>query len=249
GEIYVVGGIEDGWIETDSLFIYSQENDSWREATNMPTKRGALTAQFIDGVLYAVGGSTRIAMDTNEAYNPETDSWEKKTLMLTARDHLTSAVLGGKMYVIGGRSISLATNLGTNEVYDPATDSWTSLESMPTPRGGIAAAEIGGSIFVFGGEQTSGTFSENEQYIPNEGWFSHKSMPTSRHGLGAAAVDDRIYVIGGGVAPGLSVSNVNESYYNANFVPEFGVLSFVVLGVSFTLVVILYSSRRITMQN
>jgi len=215
----------------------------------MPTKRGALTAQFIDGVLYAVGGSTRIAMDTNEAYNPETDSWEKKTLMLTARDHLTSAVLGGKMYVIGGRSISLATNLGTNEVYDPATDSWTSLESMPTPRGGIAAAEIGGSIFVFGGEQTSGTFSENEQYIPNEGWFSHKSMPTSRHGLGAAAVDDRIYVIGGGVAPGLSVSNVNESYYNANFVPEFGVLSFVVLGVSFTLVVILYSSRRITMQN
>ncbi|MCH8873205.1 hypothetical protein IH824_10620, partial [candidate division KSB1 bacterium] len=124
------------------------------------------------------------------------------------------------MYVIGGRVMTLSSNLDTNEVYDPKTDTWQSLEPMPTARGGLAAATIGNTIFVFGGESLTSTFEQNEQYIPEAGWFSHTRMPTPRHGLGAVAVDDRIYVIGGGVVPGASVSGINESYYNANFIPE-----------------------------
>ena len=124
----------------------------------------------------------------------------------------------------------------------PKTDTWQSLEPMPTARGGLAAATIGNTIFVFGGESLTSTFEQNEQYIPEAGWFSHTRMPTPRHGLGAAAVDDRIYVIGGGVMPGASVSGINESYYNANFIPEFGILSFIVLGISFG-IVIFYSYK------
>ncbi len=111
---------------------------------------------------------------------------------------------------------------------------------MPTARGGLAAAAINGTIFVFGGESPTETFEQNEQYIPEVGWFSHKAMLTPRHGLGAVAVDDRIYVIGGGIVPGSSVSGINESYYNVNFIPEFGALSFIVLGISFGTVIIFY---------
>ena len=243
GEVYVVGGYVEGWDATDSVFIYNQEADSWKEAASMPTKRGALTIQFVDGVLYAVGGADRIALDINEAYNPKTDTWQNMAPMPTARDHLASAVVDGKMYAIGGRIITLGSNLATNEVYDPKADSWQVQDSMPTARGGLAAAAIANTIFVFGGESPNFTFEQNEQYIPGAGWFSHKAMPTARHGLGVVTVDDRIYVIGGGVVPGASVSAINESYYNAAFIPEFGVLSFIVLGISFCIVFLLYYTR------
>jgi len=57
-------------------------------------------------------------------------------------------------------------------------------------------------------------------------------MQTARHGLGSATVNDRIYVIGGGVVPGLSVSGLNESYYNSNYIPEFGSFTFLILTLS-----------------
>jgi len=239
-EVYVVGGYLEGWTPTDSLFIYNPEKDSWRNAESMPTKRGALTVQFVDGVLYAVGGADQIALTTNEMYDLQTDTWQRKDSMPTGREHLASSVVNGKIYVIGGRVMTLSSNLGTNEAYDPKTDAWQTLESMPTARGGLAAEAINGTIFVFGGESPTETFEQNEQYIPEVGWFSHKVMLTSRHGLGAVAVDDRIYVIGGGVVPGASVSGINESYYNANFIPEYGALSFIVLGISFGIVIVFY---------
>jgi N-acetylneuraminic acid mutarotase len=243
GEIYVIGGYLEGWRASNSLYIYNPES-GWREGAAMPTKRGALTVQFVDGILYAVGGADRIALDVVESYSPENDSWISKNQMPTARDHLASAVVDSKMYVVGGRIITLATNIGTNEVYDPFTNSWNSLESMPTARGGITAASIAETFFVFGGESNTGTFSQNEQYIPGTGWFSRESMPTARHGLGAVTVGDRIYVIGGGIEPGVSVSAVNEAYYNAKFIPEFGVLSFLVLGVLLGFVIMYFGRLK-----
>jgi len=228
-EIYIVGGYKNGWQPSDLLFIYNTVTDTWNVGPPMPTARGALTAQFIGNTLYAVGGGDRIALSVNEAFDTKTNSWQTKASMPTARDHLTSAVVGEKMFVIGGRVMSMALNLGTNEVYDPQTNSWEILEEMPTPRGGLTSSSINGTIFVFGGEEPSGTFDQNEQFIPGQGWQTHTTMPTARHGLGSATVNDRIYVIGGGIEPGLSVSGLNESYYNSHYIPEFGILTMLVL--------------------
>ena len=234
-KIYVVGGYRDGWEPVNSLYIYDWDTDSWSTGNSMPTLRAALTAQFVDGKLYAIGGANRIALDIVEVYDPTTDSWETKTPMPTSREHLTSAVVGEKIYVIGGRTMSLESNLNSNEVYDIATDSWEILEPMPTPRGGLAAAEIAGTVFVFGGESPNQSFSSNEQYIPGEGWFTRDSMPTARHGIGAVKVDDRIYVLAGGLIPGTSVSGINEVYYNPSYIPEFGVLASLVLVISISI--------------
>ncbi len=71
-------------------------------------------------------------------------------------------------------------------------------------------------------------------------------MPTARHGLGSATVNDRIYVIGGGVVPGLSVRGLNESYYNANYIPEFSdFASIMILLVSFLAVFFVISKFKI----
>ncbi|MGI9567115.1 MAG: Kelch repeat-containing protein [Nitrosopumilus sp.] len=221
-EIYVVGGYKNGWIATNSMFIYNTDTDTWDIGPTMPTARGALTVQVIDDTLYAVGGANKAVLSTNESFNIIANTWEAKTDMPTAREHLSSAVVEGKMYVIGGRVMSMTSNLGTNEAYNPQTDKWETLEDMPTARGGLTATAISDTVFVFGGEQQFGTFNQNEQYIPYQAeWKSQMDMPTARHGLGSATVNDRIYVIGGGVVPGLSVSGLNESYYNANYIPEF----------------------------
>ena len=171
-EIYVVGGYKDGWVATNSLFIYNTSTDTWHSGPNMPTSRGALAAQFIGDILYVVGGANRVAFYTNETFDVTTNTWETKASMPTEREHISSAVVGDKLYVIGGRVMTIISNLGTNEVYDPQTDRWEILEEMPTSRGGLTAASIADTIFVFGGEQQFGTFNQNEQYIPGQGWHN-----------------------------------------------------------------------------
>jgi N-acetylneuraminic acid mutarotase len=52
GKIYVVGGFLDSqWTPSNRLFIYDPLKNQWHEGKKMPTARGALTANFIDGIL------------------------------------------------------------------------------------------------------------------------------------------------------------------------------------------------------
>jgi Kelch motif len=133
----------------------------------MPIPRGALTANFVDEILYAVGGVDEFGVsDSNIAYNPNTEEWAVKSPLPTAREHLASAVVNGKLYVVGGRAGGIGSNFDANEMYDPVKNTWATLESMPSKRGGSAAASVYGNIYVFGGEEPGGTFNNNEKYDP-----------------------------------------------------------------------------------
>jgi len=219
GSVYVVGGyrssIVPDTVPSDRLFIYNPRDNKWIEGKPLLGARGALTANFIEGILYAVGGVNGSGVsNSNTAYDPVANQWTTKKPMPTAREHLASAVVDGKLYVIGGRVKDLDHNLSTNEVYDPASDSWTTLEPMPSKRGGLAAASSDtGDIYVFGGEENAGTFNNNEKYDPEANiWSIEPSMPTARHGLSAVTIDNKIYVIGGGPEPGLIVGGMNEIF-------------------------------------
>jgi N-acetylneuraminic acid mutarotase len=221
-KLYVVGGYRDEYDPrslSKELFVYDPLTDKWQKGAPMPTAKGALTANFINGTLYAVGGVDQSGvLDSNLAYDPNVNAWTEKKPMPTAREHLASAVVDGKLYVVGGRAGGLENpmpNLDVNEAYDPIKNSWTVLEPMPSKRGGLAAAASSpnGSIFVYGGEERGGMFSNNEKYDPRtDKWTEDISMPTARHGLVALTIDDKIYVVGGGLEPGLSVSGVNEIF-------------------------------------
>jgi N-acetylneuraminic acid mutarotase len=232
GKIYVVGGYTAPWSPSNKLFIYDPVQNSWQEGEPMPTARGALNVNFVNGTLYAIGGASDRPLNSNEAYDPSTDTWTSKALMPTARHHAGSAVVDGKIFVIGGRISGSLENISVNEAYDPEQDIWiTNLEAMPSERSGIAAAAAAtaaaatattnasllntSNIYVFGGEEPSKTFNNNEKYdARNNEWTSEPPMPTARHGLAAVYIeDDKIYVIGGGPQPGLSVSGANEIFH------------------------------------
>ena len=217
-KLFVVGGKQNDDTRNKELFIYNALTDEWQKGTPMPTAKTAygLTANFINGTLYVVGGVDESGPShSNLAYDPITDAWTEKEPMPTAREHLTSAVVDGKLFVIGGRVAGLESNLDANEVYDPLKDTWNVLEPMPSKRGGLAAAASSpnGTIHVFGGEEPGSTFNNNEKYDPkSDTWTEDIPMPTARHGLAAATIDDKIYVIGGGLEPGLNVTPYNEIF-------------------------------------
>jgi N-acetylneuraminic acid mutarotase len=228
GKLYVLGGSfgsENN--RSNKLYVFDQVSNKWIEGKPMPTARSALTTQFIDGILYAIGGQdfTGVPVNTSEAYDPKTDTWTSKAPMPTPRHHLTSAIVDGKLYVFGGRTVgsnsslsSSYVNLNSNEMYDPISDTWTSKAPMPSNRSGLAAAAYeDGKIYVFGGEDAISvmTFDNNEKYDPKtDKWTSENPMPTARHGLAAVFdnITKRIYVIGGGIEAGNSVSNINEVF-------------------------------------
>jgi len=239
-KLYVVGGYYDGWLPSNELLIYDITSDEWSKGENMPTARGALTAEFIDGKLYAVGGFNKNTRYENEVYDPITDSWGKRADIPTPREHHSSAILDGQMYIIGGRDGQV--NLDATEVYDYTLDSWKSLEPLPTARSGLAATTLNGVIFVFGGEGYTSTFGENEAYIPDKGWFEQQPMPIPRHGLDAVTVNENIFLIGGGTAPGPSYSSIIEKYHNT-IIPEFGFLVLVVFAMSISITILVTKSK------
>ena len=123
---------------SNKLFVYDPTTNEWTEGANLPTERGALTANFINGILYAVGGVDKSeALTSTLAYDRRTNTWTEKAPMPTAREHLTSATINGKLYVIGGRTAGMSTNVDANEVCNQANNKWTVLQPMLSKRGGL----------------------------------------------------------------------------------------------------------------
>ena len=227
GKLFVVGGyitVGGQRTSTNNSFVYDPSTDKWEKIKSIPTPRGALTANFINGILYVIGGqdASRKTVSANEAYDTKTGTWTEKRPMPTIRHHLASAVIDGKLFVIGGRQTDKSPdkNIGTNEAYDPALDKWTSLAPMPTKRSGLTAASLSNDVYVFGGEHPFDdgkplkTFDDTEIYNPKtDTWTSGVPLPTARHGLIAGEVNGTIYVIGGGPEPGLSYSHANEIFH------------------------------------
>jgi N-acetylneuraminic acid mutarotase len=215
-QIYVIGGYTCDWIPINNLFIYDPDTNNWTLDAPMPTPRGSPNANFVNGILYVIGGdSYGHSHVVVEGYDPNTNEWMTLSSMPTARHHAASAVVDGNIYVMGGRLSSSLLNVDVNEKYDTVLDQWiTDLEPMPSKRSGIGATAVNGSMYVLGGEQNQGTFDNNERYDPDtDNWTKELPMPTARHGLGVASYDDRIFAIGGGPHTGLTVSDQNEIYY------------------------------------
>ena len=126
--MWLEGGYLDRDTLSDKLYIYDSSTNNWTQRANLPTPRGASTANFINGLLYVTGGvDSENTLASTLVYNPSLDQWTEKTPMPTAREHLTSSVVNDKLYVIGGRINGMASNVDVNEVYDPVNDKWTTL--------------------------------------------------------------------------------------------------------------------------
>ena len=56
GKIYVVRGYPGNWITSNNLFIYDSDTTNWTFGNPMPTPRDSPNANFVNGILYVIGG-------------------------------------------------------------------------------------------------------------------------------------------------------------------------------------------------
>ena len=222
GKIYVIGGSSSpggNWDPTNKLFIFDSILDKWIEGKPMPTARGGMTANFVNGILYVIGGYgiSQVA-DVNESYDPLSNEWISKKPMPTPRHHSASAVVDNQIFVIGGtiRGLYPFFNTDITERYDPQEDKWITLKPMPSKRSGISVASINNpaTIYVIGGEDSMQAYNYNEKYdIQSNKWKSQEPLPIFPYVLATVSINDnKLYIIGGGPGSGLVVTNLNEIF-------------------------------------
>jgi uncharacterized protein (TIGR03437 family) len=175
-KIYVAGGLAADGRSLAALEVFDTISRQWTRLADMPTARDHLTAQALNGKVYALSGRVGEVLAANEEYDPALNQWRRRASIPTPRGGLGSGTLNGRIQVFGGEGPS-GTPEGTyrqNEEYDPATDTWRSLASMPTPRHGLYGATVippgaNGAIFTPSGGPRAGAFFSNVQeafYLP-----------------------------------------------------------------------------------
>jgi hypothetical protein len=184
-----------------SILCFSQDGE-WTQKSDIPTSRWHLTAEQIDGKIYAIGGVN--GYNAMEEYDPVEDTWTELQSMPTVRAFAGSGVVDGKVYIIGGSKLNQAA-VKTVEMYEPGIDTWTSKHEMPEARFGIGSSVVDGKIYIFGGNDPAESLVES--YDPaTDTWNSDLAdMPTARWEPECVELDGKIYVVGGFSSGGAAI--------------------------------------------
>ena len=133
----------------------------------MRVSRHALTVVALDGIIYAIGGTTsgntgfidsqwtapeegvsHFCCEIVEKYDPNMNSWSFCAPLLTPRRLHGTAACGGRIYVFGGCCEEKSKWFTAEaEMYDVEVNTWTALPSMPIA-GGASAVAVNDLIFV-----------------------------------------------------------------------------------------------------
>jgi len=222
-KLYTMGGLE-GLSQTPSSSVYMFDPDvgSWKKMNSMLSAVGASAAVVHHGQIHVLGGQVAAGVtDLHMIYNPSTRKWSWGEALLTPRGHHGAASWNKKLIVFGGRSGSLAYNLRTTDVLDDGASDWVRWEPMSVKRSGFGTVQTGGTVYAIGGEAPTTTMDKVEMLdFEERQWKLMPSMPTARQGLGVAAAGGRIFAIGGGKHPGVSVTDINEVFIPAAYVPS-----------------------------
>jgi N-acetylneuraminic acid mutarotase len=151
GDLIVVAGGESDTSVLDIAQGYNPISNAWLSLASMPTARGQLAMEAVNGRLYAVGGYSGLLaqwVGTVEAYDPQMGSWSTMAAMPTPRAHLTLAVFDGRLLAAGGENVS--RSLDVLESYDPALNVWSG--KTPSTTGFTRAAGVveNNRLYVFG---------------------------------------------------------------------------------------------------
>jgi len=199
-----------GWWRFDNssdLFDYSLNNrgmivQQWTDMTGID-RRDQAGVEYLDGMIYVVGGWYNGDKNTTYAYNISNDSWTQKADI--PLDKVQSPILravNGKLYCIGGYNAGAGIKFNTTFEYNPSNDTWTQKSNMSIGREDHASAVVDDCIYIFGGIETgSGHPITNivERYnVTSDTWTNMSNMPYPR-ALGdyAATYNGKIYLVSG----------------------------------------------------
>lgn len=200
-KLYVIGGNAGGYC-TNLNQSYDPKSDTWTNRSPMPTPRCHVAVVALDGLVYAVGGSSTdglIKYSTMEIYNPSTDTWSSAPGMPTGRHYIGAVALNGVLYAVGGWNTAFnPPMLDVVEAYDPVSRTWTKRASLLTPRSGMAVGVINGLPIIVGGESDEKGLTTVEAYDPmTDSWTVLADLGKTRTFLSGIATNNLLYVIGG----------------------------------------------------
>ena len=209
GRLYAVGGWLSPDTPTGTLEVYDPGTDRWESRAAMPTARGGVSAAFIGGRMYAVGGADAAgALAAVEEYDPISDTWRSRSPMPTARQGHGLAVLGDRLYAAGGHvaSAALPSALAAVEEFDAAADRWRTRQALPEARTTALLVAASGQLFLIGGTANGVVGANADGRVPNpsfaydpvaDRWSAAPAIPTARGGPAGAALGSRVVVTGG----------------------------------------------------
>ena len=205
--------------------MYDPATDTWVTKAEMPTARGSMCANTVNGQIYVMGGleMTRplYVEESNktEVYDPTNNTWTVKAEMPHAAvEPSSSVVVGDLIYVL----------TSPIQIYDTKTDSWSLGSSPPKIQSGADSVTVLDKqgrelIYIIGGEDPSeplSFFDLVQIYNPqNDVWDVGESMPTPRVALAVVVFNNQIYALGG-VTYGEYLGDRLST--NERYTPEFG---------------------------
>jgi N-acetylneuraminic acid mutarotase len=165
GQLVLVGGRTSESRDAVVTEIYDPQANAWREGELIPTPREGLTAQVVDGILYAIGAGNAENVIV-ESYDVAADAWGTPVFLPFSRwrAHMASAVLGGRIHTLGGELVPAIAAL--HEALDPTNNEWTAYPDLPTARFGLKAVSLGSSLYAMGGFGGDGLSTDVDIFTP-----------------------------------------------------------------------------------
>lgn len=206
--VYAVGG-RDHTPDTnvDVLERYDLRRDRWTTLDPMPTKRGSMDADVIDGRLVVVGGEgPQRQLGVVEAYDIRSQRWTRFPSVEVPRHGAGVVTAGSRLYVINGaEGVAHTRSSAVVEMLTPPArqrqpTAWRRLDDAPFARQQMPVARVDGVLFVVGGLEDGGTVATEavSGLDPQlEQWRTVEPLPRPLHHAMAVNLDGRLVVIGG----------------------------------------------------
>lgn len=217
GEVWVIGGFDEGLEVTTDVWILGDGATAWRAGPTAPIAFTHMNLAVSSGRLYLLGGliGRELTPDGHAwVLSDDHTTWTPIASMPAGEERGAAAVIAApdRILVAGGADAIEA--IGSVLVYTPADDTWTTTTDLPTPRSHpVGALAPDGTPLVIGGLATlDATMPMNDVLGLDAGgaWVARAPMPTRRGGCSSAVIDGTFYCVGG--EAGTSVLRATEAY-------------------------------------
>jgi hypothetical protein len=137
GDMYVIGGVDHGREDCNSMYRYESKSRVWTIAPSMKRARNSGTYVVLDKRIYALGGKGTISC---EMFDIESNRWSDIASLSHPR-YLACAVKveDNNILLIGGADI-YGKSLNVIDEYNPISNSWRRLSlTLPCPRKNVTS--------------------------------------------------------------------------------------------------------------
>lgn len=166
--VYVMGGLQDGNVITNTVYRYNVLADSWSLASTFPDGSFWISAAATLGnKIYSLGGTYTTALNECQprvkVFDVAANSWSSAANMPFGRVfHSVTAYQDSLIYCAGGWGYPSGMVYNDVYVYNSISNQWRPATNMPAPRcGGVLAAAGDTLVYVCGGPEWTNPAARN----------------------------------------------------------------------------------------